>query len=141
MEPQSSELDEFREKWRKEVSTKLQPDIGNGSDSEKFYQSPSLTNYPSHNLSRDIAIRETKTEPLLNLEREDKYLEETSTQNRQLCYNRTLITALDHYELAVKRENDGNLGESLDLYRKAFHVCPYIYTLELQIDLTSVDGS
>jgi F-box protein 9 len=33
-----------------------------------------------------------------------------------------LISALDHYEAAVEKETAGNLGDSLQLYRKAFRV-------------------
>jgi F-box protein 9 len=33
-------------------------------------------------------------------------------------------SALEHYEKAVERESQGNLGDSLDLYRKAFRVGP-----------------
>ncbi|CAF9914821.1 MAG: hypothetical protein GOMPHAMPRED_008295 [Gomphillus americanus] len=36
--------------------------------------------------------------------------------------NREPISALDHYEMAVVRETEGKLGESLDLYRKAFRL-------------------
>ena len=32
-------------------------------------------------------------------------------------------TALEHYERAVEKEGLGSLGESVDLYRKAFKVC------------------
>lgn len=31
-------------------------------------------------------------------------------------------SALEHYELAVEKESQGNLGESLNLYRKALRV-------------------
>jgi len=34
-----------------------------------------------------------------------------------------LVSALDHFEAAVMREAQGNLGDSLNLYRKAFRVC------------------
>ena len=33
-------------------------------------------------------------------------------------------SALEHYEKAVERETQGQLGDSLDLYRKAFKVRP-----------------
>lgn len=36
---------------------------------------------------------------------------------------KTLESALDHFEAAVMREAQGNLGDSLNLYRKAFRVC------------------
>ena len=32
-------------------------------------------------------------------------------------------SALEHYERAVEKESLGSLGESVDLYRKAFKVC------------------
>lgn len=32
-------------------------------------------------------------------------------------------SALDHYELAVERESEGSLGDSLNHYRKAYRVC------------------
>jgi len=32
------------------------------------------------------------------------------------------VSALDHYEKAVEREVAGKLGDSLNLYRKAFRV-------------------
>lgn len=35
-------------------------------------------------------------------------------------------SALEHYEKAVERESQGNLGDSLNLYRKAFRVCTYL---------------
>ena len=33
-----------------------------------------------------------------------------------------LVSALDHFEAAVVREAQGNLGDSLNLYRRAFRV-------------------
>lgn len=36
-------------------------------------------------------------------------------------------SALEHYEKAVERETQGSLGDSLQLYRKAFKVCPIEY--------------
>jgi F-box protein 9 len=36
--------------------------------------------------------------------------------------NREPRSALEHYEKAVERESQGSLGDSLNLYRKAFKV-------------------
>ena len=33
------------------------------------------------------------------------------------------VSALEHYERAVERETEGNLGDSLNHYRKAYRVC------------------
>lgn len=33
-----------------------------------------------------------------------------------------LVSALDHYEEAMERESEGNMGESLKLYRRAYRV-------------------
>lgn len=35
---------------------------------------------------------------------------------------RSLVSALDHYEEAMEKEAQGNMGESLRLYRKAYRV-------------------
>lgn len=32
-------------------------------------------------------------------------------------------SALEHYEKAVEKESQGNLGDSLELYRKGYRVC------------------
>lgn len=39
-------------------------------------------------------------------------------------------SALEHFERAVEKEAEGSLGDSLQLYRKAYRVKPYalIYT-------------
>ncbi|KHJ33264.1 putative f-box domain-containing protein [Erysiphe necator] len=124
MELRSSELDEFRENWRQEVSAKLQLETNyrsSHSDSQACCQSLTLTTNPSYKISQDIGIRE-KNESLPYLGPDNDTVVEKSTREIQLCDVGTLATALDHYELAVKREDDGNLGESLDLYRKAFHM-------------------
>lgn len=34
-----------------------------------------------------------------------------------------LVSALDHYEEAMHKEAQGNMGDSLKLYRKAYRVC------------------
>lgn len=41
-------------------------------------------------------------------------------------------SALEHYEKAVEREGQGSLGDSLDLYRKAFRVSLVLTELTLQ---------
>lgn len=33
-----------------------------------------------------------------------------------------LVSALDHYEKAMEKEAEGNMGDSLQLYRKAYKV-------------------
>lgn len=49
-------------------------------------------------------------------------------QDRELVEEDEMVekvpeTALEHYEKAVERETQGQLGESLKLYQKAFKVC------------------
>ena len=39
-------------------------------------------------------------------------------------------SALDHYELAVERESEGSLGDSLNHYRKAYRVRDYSSLLQ-----------
>lgn len=46
--------------------------------------------------------------------------------------NREPNTALEHYEKAVERESQGNLGDSLKLYRKAYRVRLYILRVTMK---------
>lgn len=42
-----------------------------------------------------------------------------------------LVSALDHYEEAMEKEAQGNMGESLRLYRKAYRVSSVLHVILL----------
>ncbi len=51
-------------------------------------------------------------------------LDETNTETAAaLAKEAELSSALEHYERAVEKESQGSLGDSVNLYRKAFKVC------------------
>ncbi|KFA76455.1 hypothetical protein S40288_06496 [Stachybotrys chartarum IBT 40288] len=45
-----------------------------------------------------------------------------SSKKAATCGDKELVSALDHYEEAMEKEAQGNMGESLKLYRKAYRL-------------------
>lgn len=45
-----------------------------------------------------------------------------------------LVSALDHFEEAMFKEDQGNMGDSLKLYRKAYRVCASFLSRDRNID-------
>lgn len=122
MEEANPELEAFRRKWREEVSAKVQ----DPSKSTSSYKEPRRPRLPTQTSAR----RSSKTS-----EEEHDHVEPPT--NSGLDAPRTFDgdfaessksasnepqSALEHYEKAVERENQGSLGDSLNLYRKAFRV-------------------
>ncbi|RKF78671.1 F-box protein pof7 [Golovinomyces cichoracearum] len=121
MNEPNPELEKFREKWREEVEAKLRPEISNvviqSSSETGCLDSASLitlSNVGTPTSSQKL----NKLEPHLENHSSSSYIEELIEQDSSFCPQ----TALEHYEQAVKRENEGNLGDSVDLYRKAFRM-------------------
>jgi F-box protein 9 len=122
MEDQNAELEAFRRKWREEVSSKSQ-------DASKSTPAPSKGPRRPPPNTRISARRPSKTsqehdhvEPLifsgLDVPRtfEGEYAESSKSVSKEPQ------SALEHYEKAVERENQVSIGDSLNLYRKAFRV-------------------
>ena len=133
----SSELDDFRNRWRQEVTARSknailnpQGDLSNLPPPEKIERSiPRLTGPPrstngikedeeehpadsgsrtSHDVKDDGEIRHHWTDT------EGSHPSKTQAQEPR--------SAIDYYEKAVEKEIQGNLGDSLNHYRKAFRV-------------------
>lgn len=158
MDPQSdpssteAELESFRQRWREEVSARAKgkapaapvaPARTAGPSASKPHAPPRGTapNAASHSHARQRSVEETdEATPYLHQDLGEKQhgrrLDETSAQTAAIASaSKEPKTALDHYEKAVERETQGNLGDSVRLYRKAFKVsnlrkrCAYIYQL------------
>lgn len=119
MEESNPELETFRQQWRAEVSARAQAD-GNKATKLK----PSRRPPPITSLSSSITLKPVKEDedhvesqvfPSLDGPRSPEEHTRSSSSNEPQ-------SALDHYEKAVERESQGSLGDSLDLYRKAFRV-------------------
>lgn len=124
MAESSAELESFREQWRREVSAR-KADGGNHSPStSRLLQSgPSNARRPAappRIASQKAAQPDDADEPETVHNLDGNYDIEEAEQAKPTTKP---VSALEHYEQAVEREDAGKLGDSLDLYRKAFRVC------------------
>ena len=138
------ELEAFRRKWREEVSQKtsssgpsasLPPSTGSKAGpsqrpakpapSQRVFAAP--TRYPvperkDEDEEGGLPSVEGRTyHDVQNVDdtkrlgtEEDEFIRTSSKQEPR--------SALEHYERAVEKETQGNLGDSLNLYRKAYRV-------------------
>ena len=127
-----AELERFREQWRAEVAKNKRPegssnDQANDVRSLKRRDTDSLqtTSGPSAARRKDLKDFSEEVEPrayhdlpdkeeLLKLGAEDQSIERNPYKEP--------TSALEHYERAVEKETQGQLGDSVKHYRKAFKV-------------------
>lgn len=141
-EPSNPELESFRQQWRAEVSAKSKPG-DSSAHPQKSTQPPSK---PS--VRRPSIVPKAPPRPTVDAEGDN----EPSDEDGELASGapappasfgissaRSAVekdaekfsgtapkepeSALEHYEKAAEREAQGNLGDSLTHYRKAFRVC------------------
>jgi F-box protein 9 len=137
-----AELESFRQRWKEEVSARAKgkaPGPASASAAPARTAGPSASkpahapkgqapDAASHSHARQRSIEE-KDEVVpyahqdLGEKQHGRRLDETSAQKAAIASaSKEPKTALDHYEKAVERETQGNLGDSVMLYRKAFKV-------------------
>jgi F-box protein 9 len=121
-----SELESFRQKWMSDLKTRNE----HHDSSETQAAGPSRR--PHHGLP--ISSLPHKHAPAPADDVEDEYVqgrpfdqdEPGLTQPLQESHHDTkgkkLVSALDHFEEAMNKEDQGNMGDSLKLYRKAYRV-------------------
>ncbi len=127
-----AELESFRQQWREEVSARGKPKASLGGEYNPARRRadgvPPTLRRGSAGASRkyDVGDKEqgpqSKSSQPIGVEKEIKAAhsqEDSSTARREP------LSALEHYEKAVEREGQGSLGDSVDLYRKAFRVRPH----------------
>lgn len=125
-----AELESFRQKWREEVSAKAKgrasaskstvPSKVAQASSSKLHRKTNAPEVPLHS-QHQIAEESDALEPVhehLGEKQHGRRLDETSPPPVAHEPN----SALEHYEKAVEKENQGSLGDSVSLYRKAFKV-------------------
>lgn len=134
MEENNPELESFRQEWRAEVSARSKLDGSktnlriNGTTPPKYTrrQSGQFKISPEKDKNRQSVDKETSGAP--PLQSFDVHTVRRSCDNDDIdgfgskTGSREPRSALEHYEKAVEREAQGNLGDSLSLYRKAFRV-------------------
>jgi F-box protein 9 len=121
MEEPNPELESFRQQWKAEVSAKTKAE-SNKESSTSIAESSKTTSRPP------AAPRIASYKPLdghENIEPQSYHdLDGPSgiNETEHTFSGKEPKTALEHYEKAVERETQGSLGDSLNLYRKAFKV-------------------
>lgn len=133
MDANNPDLENFRKQWQEEVTARLK---GNGRAlsrtkppglSEKEENSTATVALPHSVVPKD------EPEPIDGIsaqayhDLDDNEIGKRLASGRSEAQSNSHIshepeTALEHYEKAIEREDQGNLGDSLKLYRQAFRV-------------------
>ena len=123
-----AELENFRQKWREEVSAKAKGKAPSSAVPARAAQASSsraprgnpseVPLHAHHRVLEEIDEVEPRVYRDLGEKQHGRRLDETSPP----AARKEPITALDHYERAVEKESQGSLGDSVNLYRKAFRV-------------------
>jgi F-box protein 9 len=137
-----AELEAFRRQWREEVlarnkksgdsSAKPQDDVRNiksRPDAARSNVAGTSTARRKEDYSEAIEPRTYHDLP----DKEEQLKLGVEGQDHDRNINKEPSSALEHYERAVEKETQGNLGESMRHYRKAFkvrpsHLNPLLYT-------------
>lgn len=124
-----TELDRFREQWREEVARNRRParqSTSSGVVSKELKQKTTREGQAGPSQPRKVVDYSEEIEPKSYHDLPDKE-EHLKLVNAGQDHDRDLfkepVSALEHYERAVEKETQGQLGESLKHYRQAFKVC------------------
>ncbi|KAF2470430.1 uncharacterized protein BDR25DRAFT_334465 [Lindgomyces ingoldianus] len=132
MDPTEAELESFRQKWREEVSAKTKgkapaPTTALKTSQASSSKAPAVNgNAPQahlpqrHHNVEELDEVEPHTYQDLGKKLHGKRLDETSPS--PASSTKEPSSALEHYERAVEKESQGSLGDSVNLYRKAFRL-------------------
>ena len=132
----SEELENFRKQWKEEVTARAKGTSGKHErsahplDHERSAAGrgePSKSSEPPQYSGLDEAkvSREENEETSGDVERHTYHDLEYRDEGRRLGSEGEAShpsSALEHYERAVEREEQGNLGDSVSLYRKAYRL-------------------
>lgn len=138
MDDSNSELEQFRRRWKDEVSARSRPDKGS-SAKEKLkdvcssQRPPRPTKIPpAHHPTASISQDDQSDDDEVDIEL-SVGLQKTTLGEEDAWLRRTAArepkSAIEHYEKAVEKEVQGKLGDSLSHYRKA-------YRLDAKVDQT-----
>lgn len=125
--PTEEELETFRRQWREEVSARSRQNQPSSSAPQHTAHATSSRPQHSHrhkaplpsDRPKDAHADEAEPHTYHDLGEKQfgRKLAEPAPESAKVP-----VSALDHYEEAVRRETQGNLGDSVNLYRKAFKV-------------------
>lgn len=117
-----AELEAFRQKWREELSARnKQPEAAGLVDASRRKSrdaGPSAAPVDSSS-----ALRNDRFHEVLEFKAYHDLPDKEGQELDKSVVVEEPSSALEHYERAVEKETQGNLGESMRHYRKAFKVC------------------
>jgi F-box protein 9 len=126
-----AELENFRQKWREEVSARSKGKAPTPAVSSRNAQATSSKSHAAkanapetharHQTVKEADEVEPHSYPDLGSKQHGRRLDEPSPSTAAATSDEP-DSALDHYEQAVEKESQGALGDSVNLYRKAFRV-------------------
>jgi F-box protein 9 len=134
-----AELESFRQKWREEVTARSKAKAPGAPTPAKSVAASSSSSKPHaaksnvpettpHPHARQPSVDEDdQPTPYVHHDLGEKQhgrrLDETDAQAAAaVAASKEPSSALEHYEKAVEKESQGSLGDSVNLYRKAFKV-------------------
>lgn len=128
------ELESFRRQWLEEVSARTRRASQPAKPPQEFASTPGKKGRkrpPRHQVTdrdEELELEDTGSSPPTN----DYQLLSEGVQSLSFApadddtfaakTEKAPFSALEHFEEAVKKEAQGNLGDSLNLYRKAYKV-------------------
>jgi F-box protein 9 len=124
----NAELESFRRQWREEVSRRSKPKAPPAATPAPTAPPPTRLPPTRHEASHRNEVEE-EGPPLASFDPEELAqqvgeLSVESTEDDDFSRRRVIepTSALEHFERAVEKEAEGNLGDSLSHYRKAYRV-------------------
>jgi F-box protein 9 len=122
----NAELESFRRQWREEVTRRSRPKV---TPLTPTPTAPPLSRLPPtrHEASHRNEVEE-EGPPLASFDPDElaQQVGELSVEQAPDDFSRREVaeptSALEHFERAVEKEAEGNLGDSLSHYRKAYRV-------------------
>jgi len=129
-----SDLESFREQWKAEVTSK-KAESSTASTSQQAQPAPAKktrrrprppTAFPELAADKEpkkpVEPESSDDEPVPNAARRVSIVSADGQRETVLTVTEKAAKALEFYEKAVQREEEGSLGESVKFYRKAFKV-------------------
>ncbi|KAJ5497744.1 hypothetical protein N7453_006795 [Penicillium expansum] len=125
----NDELESFRKQWREEVTRRSRPKAAPPAPATPTSTAPPPARLPPtrHEASHRKEIEE-EGPPLASFDPDElaQQVGELSVKSPEDDFSRREVTeptsALEHFERAVEKEAEGNLGDSLSHYRKAYRL-------------------
>ncbi|KAJ6190958.1 hypothetical protein N7519_000979 [Penicillium mononematosum] len=125
----NDELESFRQQWREEVTRRSKPKATAPTPTTPAATAPPPARLPPtrHEASHRKAIEE-EGPPLASFDPDEiaQQVGQLSVEPLEDDFSRREVaeptSALEHFERAVEKEAEGNLGDSLSHYRKAYRL-------------------